>query len=154
MILDALDKKILSFLQEDGRISFVTLAEKLEVSEGTIRKRIRKLEEEKVFRSIAITDPFRVGLDTVAFIWLEVVPRELKQVMERVEVIESVRYLAVTTGSYDLVAMVVLPSKKDLIHLLNQQLTEIPGIVNTETSIILEIHKPIPDWKAFRGILE
>ena len=46
MKLDDLDRQILAYLQEDGRISFVTLASRIRCIEGyTIRKRIRKLED-------------------------------------------------------------------------------------------------------------
>ncbi len=151
MVLDDLDRRILARLQEDGRVSYVTLAAELGVSEGTIRKRVRRLEKEGVFQTVGITDPFRVGLDTVAFIWLEVHRSQLETVMQEMKRLESVRYLVVTTGSYDLVAMVVLPDREHLIRLLNEELATIPGIISTETSIVLQIHKQIHDWMPFRA---
>lgn len=44
-MLDDLDKRILGHMQEDGRMTFVDLASHLGVSEGTIRKRVKRLEE-------------------------------------------------------------------------------------------------------------
>ncbi len=151
MVLDDLDRRILAYLQEDGRISYVTLAAELGVSEGTIRKRVRKLEKDEVFQTVGITDPFRVGLDTVAFAWLEVERGKLESVMESLKRLEAVRYLVVTTGSHDLVAMVVLPDRQHLIELLNDKFSTIPGIISTETSIVLQIHKQIHDWVPFRS---
>ena len=69
LALDDLDKKILAYLQEDGRMTFVTLAAQLGVSEGTIRKRVKRLEESGVLKTMGVTDPLKMGLDTVAFIW-------------------------------------------------------------------------------------
>lgn len=149
-MLDELDRQILSCLQEDGRVSFVNLAEELGVSEGTIRKRVRKLEKSNVFQTVGITDPFKVGLDTVAFIWLEVERSKIETVMTAMRSIEAVRYLVVATGSFDLVAMVVLPTRQHLIDLLNHELPKIPGIISTETSIVLQIHKQIHDWSPFK----
>ena len=70
--LDDLDKKILAYLQEDGRMTFVTLASHLGVSEGTIRKRVKRLEDASVLRTMGVTDPLKMGLDTVAFYLVKV----------------------------------------------------------------------------------
>lgn len=150
MILDDLDRDILSYLQQDGRISYVTLAAELGVSEGTIRKRIRKLENHQVFQTVGITDPFKVGLDTVAYLWLEIERGKLNSVIEQMKPLEAIRFLAVATGPYDLVAMVVLPNRQQLIRLLNEELPSIPGVVSTETSIVLQIHKEIHNWMPFK----
>lgn len=150
MGIDDLDRQILKYLQEDGRISYVTLANQLNVSEGTIRKRVKKLEENNILQIVGVTDPFKVGLDTVAFLWLEVQRGQVNNVIEKLKEVVSIRYLAVTTGSYDLVAMVVLPSREELIKLLNEQVPSIEGIISTETSIILQIHKQIYNWIPFK----
>lgn len=150
MGIDDLDRQILKYLQEDGRISYVTLANQLNVSEGTIRKRVKKLEENNILQTVGVTDPFKVGLDTVAFLWLEVQRGQVNNVIEKLKEVVSIRYLAVTTGSYDLVAMVVLPNREELIKLLNEQVPSIEGIISTETSIILQIHKQIYNWIPFK----
>ena len=152
MQLDDLDRQILAYLQEDGRISFVTLASELGVSEGTIRKRIRKLEDKGIVNTVGITNPLKIGLDTVAFIWIEVDRHHMESVMKELEELEAVRYLVVTTGSHDLVAMVVLPSREDLVTLLNDELSQINGIISTETSIVLKIHKQLHDWTPFQHL--
>ena len=152
MQLDDLDRQILAYLQEDGRISFVTLASELGVSEGTIRKRIRKLEDKGIVNTVGITNPLKIGLDTVAFIWIEVDRHHMESVLKELEELEAVRYLVVTTGSHDLVGMVVLPSREDLVTLLNDELSQITGIISTETSIVLKIHKQLHDWTPFQHL--
>lgn len=149
MPIDELDQKILRYLQEDGRTSFVTLANELKVSEGTIRKRVHKLEAQNVLQIVGVTDPFKIGLDTVAFIWLRVERSNLESVIKKLKALEHIRYLVVTTGLHDVVAMAVLPNRDKLITLLNKQLGEIEGIISSETSIVLEIHKQIYNWNPF-----
>ncbi len=149
MVLDELDQQILRYLQDDGRTSYVALANLLGVSEGTIRKRIRKLELSDVLQIVGVTDPFKIGLDTVAFLWLEIKRGMLESVIDELKRIVHVRYLVVATGSHDLVATVVLPSREKLIDLLNEQLPKIPGIISTETSIVLQVHKQIHNWIPF-----
>lgn len=149
LALDDLDKKILAHLQKEGRMTFVTLAAYLGVSEGTIRKRVKRLEENGVMKTVGVTDPLKMGLDTVAFIWFKIDRHHMDRVIESLDNIEAVRYLSVTTGGHDLVAMVVLPNRTQLVTLLNEQLASIEGIVSTETSIVLQIHKQIYDWAPF-----
>ena len=132
MQIDDLDRKILQHLRDDGRVSYVTLANEFAVSEGTIRKRVRKLEENQVLQIVGVTDPFKVGMDTVAFIWLKVERNKLECVINEVKTIKEIRYLVITTGSYDVVAMAVLPNRERLIQLLNKQLGQIPGVQSTE----------------------
>ena len=149
MQIDELDRKILQRLKDYGRISFVTLADERGVSEGSIRKRLRKLEENEVLNITGVTDPFKIGLDTVAFIWLKIERSRLESVINELSQIEQIRYLVITTGTYDAVAMAVLPNRERLIQLLNKQLGQIPGVQGTETSIVLEIHKQVYDWSPF-----
>lgn len=154
MQIDDLDRKILQHLRDDGRVSYVALASKFNVSEGTIRKRVRKLEENKILQIVGVTDPFKVGLDTVAFIWLKVERSKLETVINELKTIDDIQYLVITTGSYDIVAMAVLPNRERLIQLLNKQLGQIPGVQSTETSIVLEIHKQIYHWSPFDQALK
>lgn len=154
VVLDDLDKQILAYLQEDGRITFVTLASHLGVSEGTIRKRIKRLEDHGVMQTIGVTDPMKMGLDTVAFIWFKIDRNHMDSVMRELRALSAVRYLVVTTGGHDLVAMVSLSSRAELVSLLNEKLAEIEGIVSTETSVVLQIHKQIHEWAPFREYKE
>ncbi len=154
LILDDLDKKILAYLQREGRTTFVTLASYLGVSEGTIRKRVKRLEENDVMKTMGVTDPLKMGLDTVAFVWFKIDRHYMDSVIEALQSLSSVRYLVVTTGGHDLVAMVVLPSRTKLVSLLNEELANIEGIVSTETSIVLQIHKQIFDWAPFNHCIE
>lgn len=149
LVLDDLDKQILAYLQEEGRMTFVTLASHLGVSEGTIRKRVKRLEEQGVMKTMGVTDPLKMGLDTVAFIWFKVDRHYMDSVIDALNRLRAVRYLVVTTGGHDLVAMVVLPNRLKLVSLLNEELANIDGIVSTETSIVLQIHKQIYDWAPF-----
>src|SRR5690606_16750641 len=100
-------------------MTFVTLAAHLGVSEGTIRKRVKRLEDGGVLKTMGVTDPLKMGLDTVAFIWFRVDRLYLEGVIAALNGLEEVRYLVVTTGGYDLVAMVVLPNRTQLVQLLN-----------------------------------
>ena len=58
LFLDNIDKKIISELQKNGRISYKDIAKKLGVSDGTIRFRIKKLIQKKLLKISASINPF------------------------------------------------------------------------------------------------
>src|SRR5579872_4644667 len=69
MKLDATDIKILSMLQEDGRISNLDLAEKVFLSPSSCLRRVRMLEESGIVsRYSAILDANALGLEVEAFV--------------------------------------------------------------------------------------
>lgn len=144
--LDELDFKILAFLQRDGRMPYTQMAKALSVSEGTIRKRVKRLEDENYVKVVGVADPFRIGLDTMVFLWIKVEREELADAMKRLVSLKQTRYVAYATGAFDLVAIAVVHSRQGLLKFLNEELGEISGIRETDTSVILGIHKQAYDW--------
>src|SRR6478672_7692738 len=103
LVLDKLDFEILSFLQEDGRMSFTVIADKLGVSIGTIRTRFNKLIEEGTVNIIGRVNPDKVGFRSYAHIALYIRPATLKdKVAQRIVKMPEVSFLALTSGDYDL----------------------------------------------------
>ena len=70
--MDDLDRKIIAILQSNGRASNAQIARNVGVSEGTVRRRVRRLIEEAVIRVVAIPDLEKLGYGTVALIGLQV----------------------------------------------------------------------------------
>ena len=77
--LDALDFSILSFLQQDGRMSFTVIAKKLKVSIGTIRTRFNKLIKDGTIHIVGRVNPDKVGFHAYAHIAVYVRPATLKE---------------------------------------------------------------------------
>jgi len=63
--LDAVDRQIISLLQQDGRTSNVEVASQVGVSEATVRKRLDRLLDEGVVRITAVPNATKVGFSTV-----------------------------------------------------------------------------------------
>lgn len=55
--IDEIDRKIIDLLQNDGRVPFLTIANQLGLAEGTIRRRVARLLDEKVLEIVGVTDP-------------------------------------------------------------------------------------------------
>ena len=67
--LDKTDRKILSILQADGRLSNQDVAEQVALSPSPCLRRIKRLEEAGVIRQyVALLDPDKIGLGLLAYV--------------------------------------------------------------------------------------
>ena len=144
--LDPLDVEIIRALQHDGRTPYSTMAEQFGVAEGTIRKRVARLQADGYMRIVGVANPFKVGMDVVAIIGLNVARQRMTEALRRLRSLDAVRYIAITTGTFDCIIEVVLPSTQDLLRFLVTDLARVPGLNRTETSLVLEIPKQSYDW--------
>lgn len=146
VVLDDFDREIIRLLQYDGRMPFLTIANKLELAEGTVRRRVSRLLDEGLLRIVGITDPFKVGLNTVAVVGMKVDRGRINAIAQELSALNEVRYVALSTGNYDLVVEVVVSSNDELLIFLVDTLKSIPGINNTGTSIVLKVVKQNLAW--------
>ncbi len=144
--LDPLDVEIIRLLQRDGRLPYSAIAARFDVAEGTVRKRVTRLLEEGYLRLVGVANPFKVGMDVVAIIGLNVARQKMAQSRTHLQRLEPVRYIAITTGTFDFIIEVVLPSMQDLLRFLVSDLARVPGVNHTETSLVLEIPKQSYNW--------
>ena len=70
--LDSTDAAIVARLSQDARLSNREIAEELGVTEGTVRARVKRMEEEKQIRITAVTNIDRFRDAALAYIWVEV----------------------------------------------------------------------------------
>ena len=64
--MDELDRRIISLLQMDGRASNAKIAREVGVSEGTVRRRLRRLIQEDVVKVVAVPNLEKLGYATTA----------------------------------------------------------------------------------------
>ncbi|HYE82492.1 MAG TPA: Lrp/AsnC family transcriptional regulator [Clostridia bacterium] len=146
MKLDSLDIDIMRILQTDGRKSFREISLMLDKPESTIRARYNQLVENKVLRVVAIPDPKQVNLDTMAIIALKMDLRYLDKAAKAIAEFEDVRYIAYTSGTYDLIIEAYMRSNDDLINFMTNSLSGIEGIKECDLSIELKLYKDAYDW--------
>nr|MBC7246084.1 response regulator [Chloroflexota bacterium] len=144
--IDELDRRIIAFLQLDGRASNVEIARALGVAEATVRKRIERLLSEGVMRIAAVPSVNRLGLEVETVILLKVDPTRALRIGEQLAEMREVRAVRYTTGEYDLIVEAAFPSNDDLLHFLTNRLISIPGIQSTIISHVLKNIKQSCDW--------
>jgi Lrp/AsnC family transcriptional regulator, leucine-responsive regulatory protein len=141
-LLDAIDRRILSVLQERARISNADLAREVGLSPSPCLRRVRELEEQGVIRRYAtLLDPAAVGLPVSVFVNVTL-ERQIESalelfeaaVVERPEVMEC--YLM--TGDADYLLRVVVADLNAYERFLVDYLTRVPGIASIKSSFALK----------------
>jgi Lrp/AsnC family transcriptional regulator, regulator for asnA, asnC and gidA len=116
--LDEIDHQIIAILQQDGRVPFAQIAEQLNVSAGMIRLRYNRLAEMGVLRVVAITNPLRMGYQTMAMIGIKADGKNLLEIADKIAALDEVIYLIVVSGAYDILAEIVCRDQKHLLQFI------------------------------------
>jgi len=134
--LDEIDIEIIGILMEDGRTPAVEIANRMgEVSERTVRNRLRTLLENKLVRIGALPDPASLGWNVVADVFVHVKPGEVYKVARRLADYENISYVACTTGDMD-ISIQVAAVNVSAVHLfVTNEIGTLPGVVKTQTNI-------------------
>lgn len=139
--MDELDRKIIALLQLDGRASNAKIAREVGVSEGTVRRRLRKLLDDDVVRVVAVPNLEKLGFSTTALIGMQTGPGKSDVVAESLINLPEAHYVAVTTGAYDVFVWAGLESAESLGQFLRSKIGPIDGVQRTETFVNLSIKK-------------
>ncbi len=139
--MDDLDRKIIELLQINGRASNARVARDVGVSEGTVRRRLRRLVQDEIVRVVAVPDPEKMGFNTVALIGVQADPDKQDEVATRLAELPETQYVALTTGSFDIFIWVALASSEELGIFLRRKVGPTPGVRRTETFVNLAIRK-------------
>lgn len=141
MNIDIFDKKLLSILQNNGRISNVELADAVNLSESACLRRVRSLEEKGLIdRYVALLDHKKVGLTDTVFVHI-VLKREEKSELEAfenaVKNIPEILECYLMTGEFDYLLHIVVANMADFERLHNDSLTQLPGVSRVNSSFAI-----------------
>jgi Lrp/AsnC family leucine-responsive transcriptional regulator len=140
--LDAVDTKILTELQRDGRLTNVELAQRVHLSPTPCLARVRALEESGVIkRYVTLLDAGTVGLGVSVFINVTLE----KQAEPAIEAFEAtvkrfpqIMECYLMTGDADYLLRIVVPDVETLQHFIADELTRIPGVARIRSSFALK----------------
>jgi DNA-binding Lrp family transcriptional regulator len=131
--VDELDIAIIAKLQIDARRSNRGIAADLDVSEGTIRTRIKHLTADRVIRIQAVSDVLAFGIKAHAYVGIKTYGGRADEVGRTLIAREDIVQLSRTLGEFDFVAVVVAPTREQLVGALIDEISQIPGLRRTET---------------------
>ncbi|MAU30004.1 MAG: hypothetical protein CMA26_02690 [Euryarchaeota archaeon] len=137
MKVDSLDRSILSVLRDSGRASFVEIAERVGVTERTIRTRMKRLEEDGVIRGYTIRE---TGIGLTALIRMKVGPgTEIGSLAGEFASWDGVESVYEISGDADLIAVVHVDDTVGLREMLDKMWLTAPAeISSTQTELVLE----------------
>ena len=139
--MDELDREIIAILQSNGRASNARIARRIGVSEGTVRRRLKKLIADGVIDIVAVVDAERLGYDTEALVGVQVDPDKVMEVAANLGELPESNWVAITTGTYDVFMWVTLQSADQLGAFLREKLGIVSGVRRTETFVRLSLPK-------------
>ncbi len=139
--IDEIDLKILSFLQDDGRMTFKEIAARIGVAERTVRLRVASLKDEGVLSIVGVVSPMKVGLKTVAVIQIVAEQQKIQQCIDELMALDEVRFVSLTSGDYQILSEVCVSSQEALGDLIEKKLNNITGILRMNTILELKILK-------------
>lgn len=144
VVIDPIDRAILSALERDGRMSFRNLAEAVGLSANAVAERVRKLEESRVIhRFRADVDPGALGLTLRALIEVKMESHTTAEQFEaRVAATPGVMRALVTTGRYDWVLECVARDQQDLRRII--EALRAGGLTRDTYSRIVATEKHFP----------
>lgn len=144
--LDALDRRIIRLLQEDGRMRCSEMARRLDQPERTIRYRLDRLLKNKVIHISAIVEPAAFGYHVLADVLIEADPGRALAVAQAAAELEQVSYAACSTGDRDVSIQVLARDTEDLYHFITEVVHAIPGVQRTETYLLPVKIKDVYQW--------
>ncbi|WP_173931651.1 Lrp/AsnC family transcriptional regulator [Chelativorans sp. Marseille-P2723] len=139
--LDAIDRKILRALQEDGKISIGELAEKVGLSPSPCARRVRLMEKASIIKGYAaIIDQKKVGLPISAFASIKL-ERQREEDLDRFEAAVSrwpeVLDCYLMTGQRDYLMRIVAADLEEYERFIKDKLTRLDNVASIETSFAL-----------------
>ena len=139
--IDLLDLKILSEIEREPRQQVSVLAKKVGVSQKSASTRLHALLAGNVTRVAVYVSPFEIGFNFFPIIGMKVSYEQAEAVSAKIESLPNVLWTARVSGRYDLVVCAWFDGPLGVSRFLRQELTAIPGVLSTETTIGLEARK-------------
>ncbi|HTR07268.1 MAG TPA: Lrp/AsnC family transcriptional regulator [Paraburkholderia sp.] len=151
--LDAIDRRILAILQENGRLSNQEIAERVNLSPSPCLRRIRRLEESGVIRGyVALLDAQKLGLDLLAYVNVRLEKRgptaagrdgvtHAERFRAAVQTWPEVVACHAMTGDMDFLLRVQVEDMAHFSRFVQDQLLHHPSVIDVKSSFSLDTFK-------------
>jgi Lrp/AsnC family transcriptional regulator for asnA, asnC and gidA len=144
--LDKVDRDIIAHLQYDGRMPYTDIAAELGISEGSVRRRVKRMTGEHVLQIVGVVEPQYLDWETAAMVCVGVQAGQIDAAAREIAQFPEVSYLFMTSGGFDLFVEVYCRDRDHFATFLSEQLQKVPGVERTETFMILKMYKLSYRW--------
>lgn len=139
--LDDLDRRLVDLLALDARVSNRKIAAELGVTEGTVRGRIRRLQDEGLITFTAITSFDMAESAHLAFISAQADVDKVREVAEQIATLPLINGVLITMGEFNITALCLFRELSDLVETASDRILDMPGVHHVETSIAVKTIK-------------
>ena len=137
--LDEADRKLLSLLREDARMSTAALARKLGVARTTVVERMKRLERDGVVAGYTVRlDAKLQGRMLRVHVLLRVDAKQGEAVVEALRAISQVRGVYAISGAFDSLVFVEGETTEEIDGVLDA-IGILPGVEKTQSSLVLSV---------------
>lgn len=137
--IDSIDKKLICKLSEDGRIRAGKIGEHLNITNPTVRSRLKALTDSAVLRIAGLVDAFKIRGLTTALIGIRLDTYQLDTKLEEISALDQVVWACVVTGQYDIIVEIIsVEGMVGLHRFLSEKLYKVGGIKSSETFVVMK----------------
>ena len=135
MYKDTIDEKIIGYLKEDSRESFVDIGKKLKLSESAVRRRVKNLVDNKTIKKFTLELGEENTTSAIVLVSVDSA-MDTSKVSLKLAKLEGIKTVYEITGQYDITTIMSGSSISEINNTIDA-LRKIPGVVDTNTVIIL-----------------
>lgn len=140
--MDAVDRKILAVLQEEGRLTLTELAERVQLSVSPCHRRLRALERDGTIQGYrAVVDPAAVGLTFEALVFVTMRQEDRDTLLgfeEAVARIPNVLQAQRLFGDPDYLLRIVTADLAAYQQLEDDVLAALPGVQRLNSTLVMK----------------
>ena len=139
-----LDDTNIAIIRElrNGRKAFSSIADKIGITENTVRSRVNKLIEDGVLQISGLVDPQFIPEMQVVVMGVKLSTLDLEEKAKEMLRLKGVISVMVVTGRYDLIVQLATSTQDDqsLLNFFKNELSKIKGISDVETFVVYQAH--------------
>lgn len=147
-MLDSIDRKILSVLQDEGDITNVALAERVGLTAPPCLRRVRGLRDAGVITGFhAELSPVELGYGITVFAMVSLTSQaesDLRAFEAHVAALPQVRECHMLNGEIDFILKIVASDLQSFQSFLTSSLTTAPHVAHVKTSLTIRTSKSLP----------
>jgi len=140
--LDDIDRNIITILNRNGRISYTDLAQEVGLSRVAVQNRVNALMECGVIeRFAAVINPEKIGISVSTFFNIDVEPKYLYEVAEKLAEESYVTSLYHMSGPSKLHMHGLFVNNQEMEQFLKEKVYPLPGVTGVDVQILLHRYK-------------
>ncbi len=146
--LDAIDRRLLAELQDEGRVTNVELAQRVGLTAPPCLRRVRALEDAGVIKGYhAELDASKLGFAITVFALVSLksqAEESLRQFEDHMRTLAEVRECHMLNGEIDFILKIVSRDLQSFQEFLTSKLTPAPNVASVKTSLTIRTAKQVP----------